>query len=73
MTPLACSTMTARTWGGSFPYREHSMAGFKAKFEVVEQGIHDAPWISWWWTASAEGDQVVLELRNGGQLPDGRP
>lgn len=59
-------------WGGSFPYREHPLAGFKAKLRMVEQGIHDTPMdfvvVDW----IAEGDRVVLELRNEGKLVDGR-
>ena len=59
-------------WGGSYPYREHSLAGFKAKLRTVEQGIHDTPMdfvaVDWF----AHGDRVVMEVRNDGTLPDGR-
>jgi uncharacterized protein len=60
-------------WGGSFPYLEHSLAGFKAKLRMVEQGIHDTPMDFVVVDCIGEGDQVVLELRNDGTLPDGRP
>ncbi|WP_084014239.1 nuclear transport factor 2 family protein [Mycolicibacter kumamotonensis] len=60
-------------WGGSFPYREHPLAGFKAKLRMVEQGIHDTPMDFTVVNCIGEGDQVVLELRNEGKLVDGRP
>jgi len=60
-------------WGGSFPYREHSLAGFKAKLRMVEQGIHDTPMDFVVVDYVGEGDKVVLELRNEGNLGDGRP
>jgi uncharacterized protein len=60
-------------WGGSFPYREHSLAGFKAKLRMVEQGIHDTPMDFVVVDCIGEGDRVVLELRNEGELGDGRP
>jgi uncharacterized protein len=60
-------------WGGSFPYREHSLAGFKAKLKMVEQGIHDTPMDFVVVDCVAQGDRVVLELRNDGKLADGRP
>lgn len=60
-------------WGGSFPYREHSLAGFKAKLRMVEQGIHDTPMDFVVVDCVGEGDRVVLELRNEGKLADGRP
>lgn len=49
------------------------MAGFKAKLRMVEQGIHDTPMDFVVVDCLSGGDQVVLELRNDGQLPDGRP
>ena len=49
------------------------MAGFKAKLRMVEQGIHDTPMDFVVVDCVSEGNQVVLELRNGGQLPDGQP
>ena len=60
-------------WGGSFPYREHSLAGFKAKLRMVEQGIHDTPMDFVVMDCIGEGDRAVLELRNEGKLADGRP
>jgi uncharacterized protein len=60
-------------WGGSFPYREHPLAGFKAKLRMVEQGIHDTPMDFVVVDYLAEGGRVVVELRNDGKLPDGRP
>jgi len=60
-------------WGGSFPYREHSLAGFKAKLRMVEQGIHNTPMDFVVVDCIGEGDRVVLELRNEGTLSDGRP
>ncbi|MCX2931773.1 nuclear transport factor 2 family protein [Mycobacterium sp. CVI_P3] len=60
-------------WGGSFPYREHPMAGFKAKLRMVEQGIHDTPMDFVVVDCISAGDQVVLELRNEGTLADNRP
>jgi ketosteroid isomerase-like protein len=60
-------------WGGSFPYREHSLAGFKAKLRMVEQGIHDTPMDFVVMDYLGDGDRVVLELRNEGKLGDGRP
>jgi uncharacterized protein len=60
-------------WGGSFPYREHSLAGFKAKLRMVEQGIHDTPMDFVVIDCIGEGDRAVLELRNEGKLADGRP
>jgi ketosteroid isomerase-like protein len=60
-------------WGGSFPYREHSLAGFKAKLRMVEQGIHHTPMDFVLVNCVGEGDQVVLELRNEGKIADGRP
>lgn len=59
-------------WGASFPYNAHSMAGFKAKLAMVEQGIHDTPMDFVVVDVIARGDQVVMELRNDGRLPDGR-
>jgi ketosteroid isomerase-like protein len=60
-------------WGGSFPYREHALAGFKAKLRMVEQGIHDTPMDFVVMDCIGEGDRVVLEVRNEGTLADGRP
>lgn len=60
-------------WGGSFPYQDHSLAGFKAKLRLVEQGVHDTPMGFVLVDQIAQGDRVVLELRNDGKLPDGRP
>lgn len=60
-------------WGGSFPYREHPLAGFKEKLRMVEQGIHDTPMDFVVMDCIGDGDRVVLELRNEGTLPDGRP
>ncbi|OBY29346.1 hypothetical protein ACT18_23540 [Mycolicibacter kumamotonensis] len=60
-------------WGGSFPYREHSLAGFKAKLRMVEQGIHDTPMDFAVVDYVSETDRVVLELRNEGKLADNRP
>lgn len=59
-------------WGGSFPYREHSLAGFKAKLRMVQQGIHDTPMDFVVVDSLVDGDRVVIELRNDGRLPDGR-
>lgn len=59
-------------WGGSFPYREHPLAGFKAKLRLVEQGVHDTPMGFVLVDCIAQEDRVVLELRNDGKLPDGR-
>jgi ketosteroid isomerase-like protein len=59
-------------WGGSFPYRAHSLAGFKAKLRMVEQGIHDTPMDFVVVDCLNDGDRVVVELRNDGKLPDGR-
>jgi ketosteroid isomerase-like protein len=60
-------------WGGSFPYQDHPLAGFKAKLRLVEQGVHDTPMGFILVDCIAQGDRVVLELRNDGMLPDGRP
>jgi uncharacterized protein len=60
-------------WGGSFPYQDHPLAGFKAKLRLVEQGVHDTPMGFVLVDRVAQGDRVVLELRNDGKLPDGRP
>jgi len=60
-------------WGGSFPYRDHPLAGFKAKLRLVEQGVHDTPMGFVLVDCVVQGDRVVLELRNDGKLPDGRP
>src|SRR5271154_579645 len=51
-------------WGGSYPYREHSLAGFKAKLRLVEQGIHDTPMDFVVVDCLADGDRVVVEARN---------
>jgi uncharacterized protein len=59
-------------WGGSFPYNEHPLSGFKAKLRLVEQGVHDTPMGFVLVDSIAQGDRVVLELRNDGRLPDGR-
>lgn len=60
-------------WGGSFPYRDHPLAGFKAKLRLIEKGVHDTPMGFVLVDSVAQGDRVVLELRNDGKLPDGRP
>lgn len=60
-------------WGGSFPYRDHPLAGFKAKLRLVQQGVHDTPMGFVLMDCIAHEDRVVLELRNDGKLPDGRP
>lgn len=60
-------------WGGSFPYREHALAGFKAKLRMVQQGIHDTPMDFAVVDCVSQGDRVVLELRNEGKLADNRP
>ena len=60
-------------WGASFPYREHSLAGFKAKLRMIEQGIHDTPMDFVVTDCIGEGDRVVMEVRNEGKLADGRP
>lgn len=60
-------------WGGSFPYKDHPLAGFKAKLRLVQQGVHDTPMGFVLVDCVAQADRVVLELRNDGTLPDGRP
>jgi ketosteroid isomerase-like protein len=59
--------------GGGPPYEEEPMTTWKAKLRLVEEGVHDTPMDFEIVNVVAAGDQVVLEARNDGTLPDGGP
>jgi uncharacterized protein len=54
--------------GGGPPYEDEPMTTWKAKLRLVQEGVHDTPMDFEIVNVVAEGDQVVLEVRNDGQL-----